>query len=420
MSNLPAEFPHLRIRDDRRESGVESPVSNLKHNATAKASDSATEQLDCRIVTLTHYLPPYMARVLFYLASQVRDMRVLLSIDQEPNRQFGNTWDGLDVSVQKSMMLRRPWRHKAGFSDELYLHFPYDTIGQLRRAKPDIVFSFELGFRSLVSSLYCKLFRRKLVLCVCVSEHTEKGRGFVRGIVRRTLLRSADAVTYNGPSCLAYLKTFGIDDERLFHFPYACSDLFQYTGPLARTDRAGRRLLCIGQLSERKGVLPLLESLRDYCDARTERVIEMDFVGTGPLEQALRGFEVPANLKVRLLGHLDYGAICKVMEEAGILVFPTLADEWGLVVNEAFQAGMPVIGSCYAQASTTLIREGENGWIYRPDAADELAQKLDCAFNIADDKLKAMRVAARETVRDITPMNVATSAVEMFRKVLAK
>jgi hypothetical protein len=33
------------------------------------------------------------------------------------------------------------------------------------------------------------------------------------------------------------------------------------------------------------------------------------------------------------------------MVRSGVMVAPTLADEWMLVVNEALQAGLPVIGA---------------------------------------------------------------------------
>lgn len=357
-----------------------------------------------------------MARVHYHLSQHLQDFRVLLSVEQEPNRQFGNTWEGLSVAVQKSWMFRRPWKHGSGFKDELYVHVPYDTLSQLRRAVPDIVFSYELGFRSLTSALYCKLYRKKLAVCVCVSEHTEQGRGTLRHLLRRVLLKSADAVTYNGPSCYRYLKRFGVPDERLGYFPYATSDLFAYTGPLVRDATADHRMLCIGQLTERKGVVPLLDGLAEYCKARPNQSVHIDFVGTGNLEQAMRERELPRNLHIRLLGHMPYTALTQAMEHAGVLIFPTLADEWGLVVNEAMQAGMPVIGSGYAQASTTLIRDGVNGWLYYPDQPQQLWHKLDTMFATDAEQLRTMRLAAQATVEHITPQRVAASALKLFAR----
>ena len=48
---------------------------------------------------------------------------------------------------------------------------------------------------------------------------------------------------------------------------------------------------------------------------------------------------LPDNLRVRWIGHVPYERMPEIYAEAGILAFPTLADEWGLVVNEAMAAG---------------------------------------------------------------------------------
>lgn len=374
--------------------------------------------IDQRVVALTHYLPPYMARVLYHVREHVPSLKVLLSIDQEPNRQFGDTWQGLDVSVQKSVMLRRPWKHSAGFQEDLYVHFPYDTYSQLRRLDPQVVFSYELGFRSLVSALYCRRHRRKLALCVCVSEHTEQGRGGARERLRRWLLRRADAVTFNGPSCRAYLERYPGVAQKLFHFPYASSDLCQYTGPLERRAGDDFTLACIGQLTHRKGVLEMLGSLCAYAKARPSLSLQLELVGTGPLKVQIEQTPLPDNLALNLHGHLNYEQMNELLVRCGALLFPTKADEWGLVVNEAMQAGLPVIGSCYAQACTTLIEPGTNGWIYDPLIESSLSKQLDELFRKDHESLNEMRRSAQATVAGITSQSAAQKAVAMFRSLL--
>ena len=271
----------------------------------------------------------------------------------KPNRNYAIDWGNLDVAVQRSLMLRRRWKHRAGFEDELYVHMPYDTYARLRKLKPDLIFSYELGFRSLASALYRKLHpRSRLAYCVCVSEHTEQGRGGGRWFLRKTLIRVADAITYNGPSCKAYLKTLGVPDSKLFHFPYAADDRTE--PPLREREcEPNRRLLVVGQLNQRKGVLQALESVSRYAAEHPEQVWDLTFVGNGPLESELRSFRPAANLRVHMLGSIDPLELAPRLNDYGVLLFPTLADEWGLVVNEAMRAGMPVIGSRYAQASTT-------------------------------------------------------------------
>ncbi len=381
---------------------------------------NATEPIDCKLVVLTHYLPPYIARYFVHLSRQIRELQILLSIDQEPNRDFGDTWEGLDVTVQKSWMFRRPWKHRLGFTDELYIHVPLDTGRRLRAANPDVVLSYELGFRSLASAIYCKRFRKPLALCVCVSEHTEQGRGRARNWLRRILLRSAAAVTYNGPSCKSYLQTqFSVPDDKLFHVPYCTSDLLRFEHPIDRSPENDFRLLCISQLNERKGVLPLLEMLDEYCRQRPQQRVDLQIIGGGSLESTVRQFPCSSNLQLKVFGHVPYYEISNHMAQTGILVFPTLADEWGMVVNEAMQAGMPVLGSSYAQACTTLIEEGTNGWLYQPDSGPSLNAQLDKIFATSRTSLQRMRTAAQSTVADITPQHVAGQAAHMVRSVIS-
>jgi hypothetical protein len=102
----------------------------------------------------------------------------------ESNRPWRLEWEGLDVAVQKTMTVRGRWRHPRGFSEPTQVHFPLDTISQLRKFSPDVVISTEMGFRSLSALLYAKLYSRsKAVLWTEVNRSTEQGRGLARKIV---------------------------------------------------------------------------------------------------------------------------------------------------------------------------------------------------------------------------------------------
>jgi glycosyltransferase involved in cell wall biosynthesis len=367
-----------------------------------------------RLAVLTHYLPPYTSRVLQHITEAFPRTHVLLSIPVEPNRRYALDWGNLNVEVQKSVMLRRPWKHRAGFKDELYVHLPYDTYAKLRRLKPDLVFSYELGFRSLASAMYRRLHSRsRLALCVCVSEHTEAGRGSSRWLLRKTLVNMADAITYNGPSCLRYLRQLSIPEHKLFSYPYAPDDR---TEPPSRSHalEPNRRLLVVGQLSERKGVLKVVESLSSYCSRYPDQSWDLTFIGSGPLEQTLKHWNSPANLQLTLLDHMAPEELASNWHRYGVLLFPTLADEWGLVVNEAMRAGLPVLGSRYAQACEALIVEGSNGWLYSPDKPDELHSKLQRLAALTADELHVMRHSARASVAHITSRAVANLACQML------
>ena len=61
---------------------------------------------------------------------------------------------------------------------------------------------------------------------------------------------------------------------------------------------------------------------------------------------------------------------------ADIMVVPSMRDEWGLVMNEAMAASLPVIASDRAGATHDLIEHGVNGYRFSAGEAGELAHWL--------------------------------------------
>ncbi|MEM6689054.1 MAG: glycosyltransferase family 4 protein [Planctomycetota bacterium] len=389
--------------------------------AAASVPSAGQSPIDARVVLLTHYIPLYQVRVLQQIAAAVREFHILLSTPIEPNRDFQPDWSGLDVTVQNSWTLRRRWRHKAGgFEDQLYVHVPYDTSARLRELNPDVVMSLELGARSLGAAWYCRrASKSKLVLCTYMSERTEQNRGWLRRNLRKKLLKQADAVTYNGPSCRRYLETFDVEPSRLFHLPYAADDRTLHNGRVDRDESASRgRLLVVGQLTARKGVVRLAAQIDEYCRRHADRNIELIFAGNGPEKSTLREFVTAENLTIQLLGNVPAEDLSLWMCRSSAVIAPTLADEWMLVVNEAMHAGVPVIGSLHAQAVTTLIEDGVDGWQYDPADESTIFRSLDQYFSLSDQDLAAMRLAARCKVHSRTPAWAASGAIQAIQHVI--
>lgn len=375
--------------------------------------------LPARVVFLTHYIPLYQVRVFQAIARRVKEFHILLSTPIEPNRQFELDWGDLNVDVQNTLTMRRRWKHRdsrsgTNFTDPLYVHVPYDTNQRLRKLNPDVVMSLELGARSLGAVRYCRRHNNaKSILCTYMSEHTEVARGWARRKLRKHLVRQADAITYNGPSCKNYLHQLGADADKLYRLSYAADDRTLQCSPVDRADETTRqKVLYVGQLTDRKGVLPMLNQLSDYCSKNSGRHIELRLAGNGPLYDAIEQFDSPPNLKVSLLGNVPPAQLSAEMKECGVTIAPTLADEWLLVVNEALHAGLPVIGSIYAQATETLIRDGQNGWQYDPSQDGSLAQKLDQYFDASAEKIADMRRQCRQSIVHCTPDWAAQGAIE--------
>lgn len=365
------------------------------------------------VVLLTNFIPPYRLPVYVELARRVEKLTILVSTPMEPNRSWTPDWGQLDVRVQRTLTLNRPWRHAAGFRDTLHVHVPYDTLGQLRALRPNAVLSAELGFRSAFAALYCKLLgRTPLVLWATLSEHTEQGRGWHRQILRRWLLKRADAVVVNGESGARYIERFGFEPRSIFRSPYVALPELLGGPPAARPGGAAHRLLYVGQLIERKGLLPFVIALAQWAAEHPDRQVAFDLAGSGPVEAELRSLVLPPNLSLNFLGERSYAELSDIYAAAGIFAFPTLADEWGLVVNEAMAAGLPVLGSRYSQAVEELCRENESGWTFHPDCPDETMAAIDRAMATSVERLNAMRAAARAAVAPLTPTHAVDGLLQ--------
>lgn len=66
----------------------------------------------------------------------------------------------------------------------------------------------------------------------------------------------------------------------------------------------------------------------------------------------------------------------KYYEAADIFVLPTRYDPWGLVINEAMAAGLPVITTYACGAGTEMVVPEKNGFLYEPEDMDALKKYL--------------------------------------------
>jgi glycosyltransferase involved in cell wall biosynthesis len=371
-----------------------------------------SEDRSLRIVLITNVIPPYHKPIFDRLAQRYPRLRVLLSTPMEPNRRWNLEWEGLDVVVQKTITLNRRWRHPKGFSEPLYIHLPVDTLSQLRRFRAEVVISWEMGVRTILSAAYRRTHPgTRLIVWAETAEATEHGRGMMRGLLRRIIHRAIDAFLVTGDSGARYLRSLGIGDRKIFKIAYT-TDISRFlSAALTRSAQNAGRLLYVGQLIERKGLLQFLQILSRWAALHPDRKVEFVVAGNGPLREKLESCETPDNLKIVFLGNVDYHELPAVYMEAGIFVLPTLADTWAVVVNEAMAAGLPILGSIYGQAVSELVQEGLNGWTFRPDVGDEMFQALDRCMHVPLDELDKMRQRARATALRLTP-DYVTNLIE--------
>jgi hypothetical protein len=361
-----------------------------------------------KIAFLTNMVPPYHKPVLKLLTQRYGGLRIFISTAMEANRPWKAEWKGLDVVVQKGLAVNQSWRHPKGFREAVTVHIPLDTISQLARYRPDVVMSGEMGTRTLLAFIYRKLTGScKLLIWSEVTKTTEQGRGVLRSLLRKALAQRVDGILALGTGGADYIRSLGVAEDKIFRLAYT-TDIERFTCLSAtRVGAAARRLLYAGQLVQRKGLMPFLATMSRWASAHPEEQIEFMVAGNGPLEDELRALPVPNNVKLIFRGAVQYEDLPELYGQAGIFVMPTLADTWGVVVNEALASAVPVMGSLCSQAVEEMIEDGKTGWTFRPQVEDEVYSAIDRALLCPEEDLDHMRSLARRRALGISPEYVA-------------
>jgi glycosyltransferase involved in cell wall biosynthesis len=369
---------------------------------------SKSVTVEPKVSLLTSTISPYYRPVYEHLRDRLVGFRLFVSTAMEVNQVWKPEWGDLPVTVQKSWAYAAHKRYDGGLTLKIWRHFPYDTLPVLIRERPDVVISTELGFRTSQAAIYRKLFpKSRLIIFNGLSEHTEKGLPAWRVFQRKALLRTADAVLVDGASGVRYLQSLGVRREEIFQVPY-CAEIAPHLKlPLRKEPSSARRLLYVGRLIDLKGLVPFLTALSDWLRKNPPHTCEFWIAGDGPLRGELEKFPCTPELQLRFLGSVAYERLPEIYAQCGIFAFPTLADEWGVVVNEALAAGLPVLGSRYSQAVDDLVLDGVNGWTFRPDQPEDVCSALDQAMSAPREKLDEMRREGRKRILRFAPQNGA-------------
>ena len=142
----------------------------------------------------------------------------------------------------------------------------------------------------------------------------------------------------------------------------------------------------------------------------------LDMYGNG--EELDRSIALAKELKVddivRFCGNLPNEQILEAMRRHEIFLFTSDKNEgWGAVANESMSNGCVLVGSDKIGAVPYLVKDCENGLIFKSENLDSLTEKVEWLLNNPDERQR-MRVNACNTMKNIwSPANAAKSFMQL-------
>ena len=239
--------------------------------------------------------------------------------------------------------------------------------------------------------------------------------------------RHYDAAFAAGDRTVEYLTRMDFPRERIWTgYDVVDNQVFADGAAAARSqaDSLRRRLglperyfLFVGRFAPEKNLPRLLEAYARYRTAAGHRAWGLVLVGAGPLETELR-VRAQELRDVVFAGFQQGDAVSAYYGLASCLVLPSISETWGLVVNEAMAAGLPVLVSERCGCVPELVQPGVNGYVCDPLDTEGLARLLGVMSSETVDAGK-MGEASRQIVAQYTPETWAQTLVDCIERTLA-
>jgi len=254
-------------------------------------------------------------------------------------------------------------------------------------------------------------------------------RAFFRQPIMRSLYKTCDAFLAIGTANAKFYRAMGVPDRKVFLVPYAVDNQrFMAAARRSTNERSAVRkklkmdpelpaVIYASKFQKRKRPETLVAAAAKLKQEGLR--FQLVFVGSGEMEEELKNLAGSLGLaEIVFPGFVNQAELPSVFSACDIFVLASENEPWGLVVNEAMCAGLPVIVSDEVGCAPDLVKNGVNGFVIPAGNTRALAEALRPL--LLDSGLRQrMSEAALRQIADWSYaqcMDGIKSAVEFVRK----
>ena len=171
-------------------------------------------------------------------------------------------------------------------------------------------------------------------------------------------------------------------------------DAQNYTPDFA--PRADNRILFVGRVTGEKQIDVLLKAMT-LLPASLDAKLEI--VGGGDQLKNLQSMAETLGIadRVTFLGYVTDEELRDAYTRATVFAMPSIAELQSIATMEAMASALPVVAA-NAMALPHLVHDGENGHLFRPGDAQDLADKLESVLTLPQDELDVLKNASLRIV----------------------
>jgi glycosyltransferase involved in cell wall biosynthesis len=162
--------------------------------------------------------------------------------------------------------------------------------------------------------------------------------------------------------------------------------------------------LAINRFVPKKNLLFLISSYAAYRQIAGNNAWDLVLSGDGQQRPQIEQLIAELGLSdvVHLPGFLQQNELLPYFVHASCFIHASIQEQWGLVVNEAMAAGLPVLVSNRCGCFEDLVIEGVNGFGFDPENSQQLT---DLMLKVSSEKIDLAQKgnAALEHIQKFSP-----------------
>lgn len=405
-------------------------VANLYHTGVGGGSEIAAQQMVSGLRTQGHQLFVVNSRdIQHILVEQVNGITVY---GLPPKNLY---WIGIKDS--KPSYLRVVWQLLDIWNPILYRYF----LQIFAEEKPDVVHTNKLRGLSVAAWTAARKLQIPIVhtahdyetispighLVGSLGEMSKNGRGPFRiyQSLRRSLSAQVDVFTAPSQFTLAFHTERGFfANARQVAIPNSHgltnAQLHKIADEVRSVQPANNpvRYLFLGRLDTIKGIDLLLQAFDDL--SREFQNVIMDVVGSGGDLEAEMESKYTHNQQIIFHGQANSEEKWNYLRQASCLVMPVTRRPavFGLVVIEAYAAGIPVIASGIGGVSE-VVEDQQTGFLIKPEDYPSLYEAME-AFAAQPELSAAMRENCLRKASDYSIEKIGEKFSEVYNMLLEK
>jgi glycosyltransferase involved in cell wall biosynthesis len=192
-----------------------------------------------------------------------------------------------------------------------------------------------------------------------------------------------------------FLMPYAVDNERFIAASHAVDTRMKFRASLGVRDERPI-VLFAGKFQGRKRADDLLRAAAIL--ARQGLIFHVVMVGSGEMESELRAMSQQLGaVSVHFAGFVNQSLLPNLYAACDVFVLPSDNEPWGLAINEAMGAGLPIVASAEVGCVPDLLRHDSNGRIFTAGDIEELAEALRPLLSDVEKRLK-MGAVSRDII----------------------